>query len=227
MKLLIRFTALLLLSYTFACSDNPTYPDQLDTLEFEYSRLFLDVYFIFRDQLPEDPFVFSTPKELYESVNEPYTEYFTPGEAEAFLSLLDTKTTGLGIAIDSSNAGYVITRVIVDSPADVAGLMEGDTLLFVDGTNVSELTFDALRNKLRGQIGETNVLLIRRGSGEVQITITIAEFFVPSVFRDSLDTEVAYIQLTTFLTETGVSGGSSQEFRTALEQTSWAADRGI
>ncbi|MEE8151252.1 MAG: S41 family peptidase, partial [Nitrosomonadaceae bacterium] len=108
------------------------------------------------------------------------------------------------------------------SPADVAGLMEGDTLIFVDGVSVSTLTLNALRDKLGGQIGDTKVLLIRRGSGEVQITVTIAEYFVPSVFQDSLDTDVAYIQLTTFLTETGVSGGSSQEFRTALEQTSWA-----
>ena len=190
MKLLIRFTALLLLSYTFACNHNPASPENRSE-EFEYSRLFLDVFFIFRDQLPNDPYAFATPKELYASVNEPYTEYFTPEEAEVVLSFLNTKTLGLGITIESSDAGFTITRVIVNSPADVAGLMEGDTLIFVDGVSVSTLTLNALRDKLRGQIGDTKVLLIRRSSGEVQITVAIAEYFVPSVFQDSLDTDIA------------------------------------
>lgn len=221
MKFLHRMSAVFLLCLLFACGNGPTGP-QNDDPELRFTSLFLEVFFIFQDQLPDDPLAFESPKALYASVNEPYTEYFAPNEAEAFLDLLDTKTQGFGIVVDSTAGGFSITRVISDSPAADAGLMVGDTLISVDGVSVSGITFDTLRDRLRGEIGDMKVLQIRRGTREIQITVTIGEFFVPSVFHDSLATDVAYIQLTTFLTETGVSGGSAEEFRLALQQTTWA-----
>jgi carboxyl-terminal processing protease len=221
-KLVAIVPALLIVFNLLSCKENPTQPENLRDDEYEMSAWFLGIYYIFRDKLPQDLYSFPTPKELYASVDDPYTEYFNPEEAEVFLSFLDTKTVGFGISIDSTQTGYTITRVIAASPADNAGLMIDDTLQTVNGTNIVGSSREQLDPQLTGAIGDEKTLILKRGTEQLTITVTLDEFFAPSVYTDSLDTKVAYIQLTTFLTETGTSGGSAQEFSTALQNTAWA-----
>jgi carboxyl-terminal processing protease len=191
--------------------------------EYLFSAQFLYAYFLFQDRLPENPFAFTSPAPLYESVDEPFTDYIPPGEAQLFLDALSTQDAGLGVLIDSVAQGFVITEVIPNSPADDAGLVAGDTVVAVDGTPVAGISYPELSLILRGEVGETRTIEVRRGLElPVVVTVVIDTFLVPSVFVDSLDSSTAYIRITSFFSRTSDEGGTSAEFSRALEQTIWA-----
>lgn len=218
--LLFLVPALCLLLLAVGCLDEPVEPDE----EFEICRLLLETYFIFQDDLPPDPYVYDTPGELYESVNEPYTHYVDPSYAEAFLGQFTTETPtgGVGWEFDTTDGVFVISDVVPNSPGDGAGLQVGDTLLTVGGDDVAGHSLEQLYQLVTGTVGDTRVLGIRRNGENLSIEVTLDTYLSRSVYADSLDSSTAYIALTTFADSTAIEGGTAEEFRRALNTTEWA-----
>lgn len=209
------------------CADNgagPAGPGADDVgEEYLFSAQFLYAFFIFQDRLPDNPFVFPSPAQLYQSVNEPFTVYLPPPQAEAFLDDLDTESAGIGIIVDSVGPGFVITEVFEPSPASEAGLQEGDTLIEVGQRSLEDVSFVELAMLLRGQAGERKDITVKRGARLLDITVFIDEFLAPSVFVDSLDSALAYIRISSFFSRTALQKGSAAELSQALARTDFAA----
>ncbi|CCH56288.1 PDZ/DHR/GLGF domain protein [Fibrisoma limi BUZ 3] len=64
---------------------------------------------------------------------------------------------------------YYIEKIIDNSPADLAGLKEGDELLFVNNTSTSELTISDIYKLLQKGEGKEVAMLVRR-DGKIFIT---------------------------------------------------------
>ncbi|HYM51079.1 MAG TPA: S1C family serine protease [Candidatus Limnocylindrales bacterium] len=74
----------------------------------------------------------------------------------------------------NQESGLLILAVEPKSPADQAGLMQGDTLIGIDGTSTTDL--DALFNGLRKlQVGATQKLRLIRAGELKELPITIGE----------------------------------------------------
>ncbi|MBD3243558.1 MAG: PDZ domain-containing protein [Chitinivibrionales bacterium] len=182
----------------------------------------LDVYFIFRDQLPAGPEDFSDPVTLFESVDEPWTNYYSHELATRYVAYMSTERGGIGILLDSVASGVLIEQVFAGSPGEQAGLLAGDTIVAVSGQNTAGVPMETVTEWLGGEVGETKILVVRRDDGDHTITVTLGTYLAPSVFTDSLDSTIAYIALSVFSQTTIDSAGSWGEFRDALEQTAWA-----
>lgn len=182
----------------------------------------LDVYFIFRDQLPTQPDNYTNPTSLFQAVDEPWTNYYPHDIAIRYVALLSTERGGMGILLDSVSSGPLIMQVYPGSPAEDAGLLAGDTIVSVDGQTTAGVAFQTVLDWLGGDIGETRTLVVRRASGSHTITVTLGTYLAPSVFTDSLDSTIAYIALSGFSRTTIDPDGSWGEFRDALQQTAWA-----
>ncbi|MCX7726569.1 MAG: S41 family peptidase [Chitinispirillaceae bacterium] len=220
-----RFSLLLIIGLLSLLSCLPLLLDVpgLDKLQYEFAAKALDVFFIFRERLPSNLYTFNTPQELYEYVNEPYTQFFNKEMAKMFLSALSTEQeAGIGIRIDSTYNGYVIKDVFEGSPAEKSGLMKGDTIVRINDSSAVGLSWEKLPSLLRGDEGTEVVLRIKRGNDFRNIIVTRGKFIAPSVFIDSVNNEVAAIILTGFFTNTTLPGGSAEEFRVALSKTEWA-----
>jgi predicted aspartyl protease len=59
--------------------------------------------------------------------------------------------------------GVLIARVSPESPADAAGIREGDVILSVDGAEVGRATFRRMRELLDGQVGTKVRVAVKRG----------------------------------------------------------------
>ncbi len=182
----------------------------------------LDVYFVFRNLLPLQPDSYDNPVDLYQSVDEPWTNYYPHDMAVMYVALLSTERGGIGIILDSTAQGPVIGDVFDGSPGEQAGLTSGDTIVAVDGRPTAGEPVDSVASWLNGEIGESRSLTIRRRSGTVTIVVTLGTYNAPSVFTDSLDTATAYIAMTSFSRTTIHPDGTAGEFRQALEKTAWA-----
>ncbi len=181
-----------------------------------------DIFFYFRERLPDDPFYYEEPESLYASVREPFTRYYPYETAQRIVTLFSSARVDLGIWPDSAQSGVLVRQVFDGSAGDAAGLLPDDTITHVGTVPCAGLSLDSTADLLSGTAGETLVLRVRRATGEGTLDAVLVEYLAPTVVVDSVDTAVAYLWLMEFTDETNDAGGSAGEFHKALERTAWA-----
>lgn len=199
-------------------------PEDLARRQYEFGAEKLDTFFIYRELLPPNMYAFNTPQELYLSLEEPFTEFFSPESAAGYMAHLTTSYGGIGITSDSVYNGQAVTMVFPGSPGEKAGLHVNDTITAIGSTSIAGMDLVTLQWYIPPEIGVKIVLKVKRGEQLLSISVTIGEFLAPSVYTDSIDESTAYVQLTGFYNETVAQGGSAQEFGEAMAATQWATN---
>ena len=117
---------------------------------------------------------------MAKSLNECHTYYLDPNRAKGF-NQPQPPVSGIGVTINkpSSTEPIVVLRVIPGTPADRAGIKEGDKIITVDGADVTNLQTDEVANKVRGQEGTQVTIGVLRGSQSLSFTLARARFSVP------------------------------------------------
>jgi carboxyl-terminal processing protease len=124
------------------------------------------------------------------------SSYLTPAEYKEYK---EHRTDGKGWigATVSKRFGYAaVISVLPDSPADKAGLEDGDILEAIEGRSSREMSLAAIRSSLYGQPGSTvNFSVVRPRKSEPQkMTITREVVNIPSVSEKMLESNIGYLQ---------------------------------
>ena len=141
---------------------------EYDTIQ-RYSRLdevrrtLLSDYY---KPVEEDTLVLGAIRGMTQSLDDPYTFYYTPEELKRENEDTEGVYFGIGALLQNSEAGEIeIIRVFPNSPAETAGLHVGDVILAVDGEPVSGADglsyLDAVR-RMRGGAGSEATMTVRR-----------------------------------------------------------------
>jgi carboxyl-terminal processing protease len=135
--------------------------------------------------------------------------------------------TGIGVVINAALRPSTIIKVYKGSPAEQAGLLEGDQIIAVDGTDVSDMPVDQVSPLVRGPEGtQVHLTIHRPGAAQpLEFTITRATINVP-VFDHTIKTgpngeKVGYMELSSFsaqVTRTGVGDGVEKDIKAALTE---------
>lgn len=216
------FVCILMFLLLVSCDLFRPFDHDLAEQQYDFAALQLDNYFLFRSQMPSDLYAYSSPKELYKAVKEPYTEYFERSEAKILLNQLSTKSAGIGIRFDSTSAGLLVKDVFKGAPAEKAGLKPLDTIYRIDETDIRNLSLDKIYPLMIGEKGTTVVLRVKRRAEFYNIQIVRAEYLAPSVFIDSINPLTVNLQLRGFMNVTIDPEGTSSEFKTAMASSGWA-----
>ncbi|MCZ7545214.1 MAG: S41 family peptidase [Anaerolineae bacterium] len=112
---------------------------------------------------------------------------------------------------DDVTGALRIVSVIPTSPAEAAGILSDDSIVEVDGENITGLTQEEIISRVRGPAGTKVRLGIERlgVSGLMQIDVVRARVSIPSVETEMID-GVAYVRLNQFAANT------TQELHEAL-----------
>jgi S1-C subfamily serine protease len=82
----------------------------------------------------------------------------------------------LGLDVDKTASGYVVTGVAADSPAASAGFQKGDVLVAFNGIALTDANQAALQKAKEGvRVGCKVAYTVARGGAQRQITATMAE----------------------------------------------------
>lgn len=110
---------------------------------------------------------------------DPYTRYMPPPEARAARGQRRGEG-GIGVRAVPAADGAAIIEVIPESPADHAGLAEGDRILAIDGRRLRGLSEEAIAILLAGEEDSRLVLTLRprRGGAARQVAV-IRALIVP------------------------------------------------
>ncbi|MFN8581849.1 MAG: trypsin-like peptidase domain-containing protein [Gemmatimonadaceae bacterium] len=96
---------------------------------------------------------------------------------------------------DVITAGVIVRSVVPGSPADKAGLHEGDQIVKAGGRAVRNVfEWEALRLDLR--VGDTVPLVVKRGGREVTLNVTVADLPEVSAPRVTVLRELQIVTLT-------------------------------
>ena len=137
---------------------------------------------------------------LAASLNDPYTEFFTPADSNQFQQDITGNFGGIGAELgENTSTEIVIIAPLSGTPAATAGLKPEDIIASINGSSTNGMTVDQAVNLIRGTIG-TNVTLgvMRAGwSAPKDFTITRANIQVPTV-TFKMKGNIAYIQLNEF-----------------------------
>ena len=139
---------------------------------------------------------------------DPNTAFLTPNQLNDKFASMSGSLVGLGVELRSDWNSLLIVRVIPGSPAEAAGLREGDRILTVDGTTTHGRDTDSGANLLQGSEGTVVHLEIRSeglGQRSREVSIIRRQIEVPSV-EDvrMINDRLGYIKLTGFQSKTGL-----------------------
>ncbi|HTU85145.1 MAG TPA: S41 family peptidase [Solirubrobacteraceae bacterium] len=143
-------------------------------------------------------------------LEDPYSHYIDPSSYAASMNESETHMMGIGINVMHEAQGLRIVNVVENSPAAHADLMRGDLIVKVGSVSLADRDDEFGLDLLRGPVGTTVTLTLRRGQTEHVVSLVREEFVVPVATSRILTyhgVRIGYLRLT------GFSEGSGEELR--------------
>lgn len=82
-----------------------------------------------------------------------YSSFLTPDQLRDVYSQIEGNFVGLGVELKADRGALLIVRVIPGSPAEQAGIQDGDRIVAVDGKATTDLSTDDAAAMLTGEEG--------------------------------------------------------------------------
>lgn len=133
-------------------------------------------------------------------VQDPYTVFFDPEISQDFNEQISGTFEGIGIEIGIKEEQLVVIAPLPETPAYNAGVLAGDQIVSIDGTDTAGITLDLAVTMIRGEKGTPVELGVRREGEEDTITISIIRetIIIESISWEMLESNVAHIVLSDF-----------------------------
>ena len=90
---------------------------------------------------------------IVDSLDDPYSHYLSPKQAESFEESVSGQFEGVGMSVEKDNRGLRVLNVFGGSPAADAGIRKQDLILSVNGRSIAGLSSDVATGRIKGPAG--------------------------------------------------------------------------
>lgn len=155
-------------------------------------------------EIDDEKVIYGAINGMFDALGDPYSDYMDKKEAEKFDSELSSSFQGIGAEIQERNGHIVVVSPIKNSPAEKAGLLPEDVILYVDGQSLQGMSATEAVLLIRGEKGTPVELTIQRNNLEEPIKLTIIRDDIPieTVYGEMGEDKIAHIQITSFSEKT-------------------------
>ncbi|MCG8357803.1 MAG: S41 family peptidase [Kiloniellales bacterium] len=106
---------------------------------------------------------------------------------------------GIGVRISLIDEGVKVLSVMENTPAENAGLLDGDVIVQIDGTPVKGLTQREVVRRLRGPLRSSVTLTVdRKGERAPQVISVTRAHIVPQTVKYNAEGNIGYIRVSGF-----------------------------
>jgi carboxyl-terminal processing protease len=152
--------------------------------------------------------VYGATRGMLATLDDPYTVLVEPRQHQREKEDLQGSFGGIGVTMRRNEQGDLILGPQPESPAILAGIMEGDVLVAVDNLPIlASMSFDDIAAIVRGPVGTQVTVSVRRSGSDspLSFTITRAIIQVPSVESRIVESAptVGYIAINRFTERSG------------------------
>ena len=161
---------------------------------------------------------------LVEELEDPYSELLTPKQLQRFSTNSTGRYGGIGMRIEDQDGVITVVQVFPNTPAEAAGIQEGDRIVQVDTTSTRGWSTEQVSNALIGTPGtQVTVRFVRPGVSEIiSHRLTRATIHIPAVpYALLLENKIGYIPLQSFNESAG------EELESSVDQMLKSGANGI
>lgn len=175
---------------------------------------YVDLYY--NDTYDEDEIRNALYKGTLKGLGDPYSTYYTEEEYKNLKITTTGQYYGIGTVLkqDEKSMAVTVAKVYENTPAEEAGIQDGDQILKVDSYEADSMELTNLVKKIRGEEGTKVHLSIYRKATDKTLELDVERRNVelPSVDFEMLDGGIGYIQITEFQDNT------KEQFQQALDE---------
>lgn len=170
----------------------------------EQFRIFEDVWnranndFLYADNVSKDKLIYGAIDGLVGALDDPYTTFLIPSQSQNFQDTLSDTYEGIGASLHVEGGKVIVVSPISDSPAEKAGVLPGDQIISVDGTNVTNLKLEEVVNLLKGEAGSAVKIEILRENKTLNFVITRTKVEVKYVTAEQTLDNILILRINTF-----------------------------
>lgn len=161
--------------------------------------------------LPED-LTYEALKGVISSLEDPYTSFFTPEEAEEYMKGISGEFEGIGVVLGQKDGFVLVETVMEGRPAANAGVKNGDLIIKVDGQEITGKTPSEAAQLIRGPKGSKVKLdILRSESNEITLEVERQTIEIDSITWKKHSDDTAVIDIMQF------SDSSAFDFNTTWD----------
>ncbi|HEY1726362.1 MAG TPA: S41 family peptidase [Steroidobacteraceae bacterium] len=136
---------------------------------------------------------------MVESLDE-HSTFLTPDEFDDMKVSTSGAYAGIGVEVVPGNGGVSVVRRMAGSPAQRAGIKDGDIIVRIDGVAVDASDLDAAIERMRGPEGSSLHLAVRREGNEALLEFQVrrAHVKLSSVSAELLSSDYGYLRISSF-----------------------------
>lgn len=136
--------------------------------------------FVFENRIDTKTMVYEAVKGFVSALDDPYTSFFDPEEAEIFQKDMEGTFDGIGIQIAKKDGVIKVVAPIKNTPAQKAGILAGDVIEKINDEDISGIEIDKVVDKIRGKSGTIVTLNIKRDNEQKIFKVKRETIKVPS-----------------------------------------------
>ena len=181
--------------YTGGLVSEEDVQDKLDKINAVISK-----YYLYEDEIDTEDLVEGIYAGYTASLGDPYTAYYDEEATREFMKSISGEFGGIGATVSkkADEDEILISEVYEESPAEQAGLKEGDVLLQADGHAVSGQDLDTVVSWISGEPGTDVELRISRAGEEMDVTVTRDVIETKTVEYEMKEDSIGYIRVEEF-----------------------------
>ncbi|MBI4232647.1 S41 family peptidase, partial [Candidatus Peregrinibacteria bacterium] len=182
-----------------------------ELLENANFAILLDVWsaikkdYFYQDEVDEEKLILGAIEGMANELNDVYTNFNKPEDAELLLNQLSGTFQGVGMIIEAIEDTVTVIAPLKNSPAEAAGIKAKDIIIEVDNESVIGQSVNEVANKIKGPAGTKVKVKVLRDKKEVTLDLTRSFVLKTSVFEEVLTSgtkKIGYLSLINFGNDT-------------------------
>lgn len=162
------------------------------------------LYKLYDGKIDDNTLVEGAIKGMTSALNDPYTVFMNQKEYEAFNNQTQGSYSGVGIQIEVKDNNIVVLSTFEGSPAKKAGVLPGDIIEKVNGTDVNGKEYDKAVTMMKGKEGtEVTITILRNLKDTYTYTVKRGTIALETVSGEMITDKIGYIKLSMFDENTG------------------------
>lgn len=137
---------------------------------------------------------------MVESLGDRWSYYIPADEYNDYLDQMNNSYVGIGITIQvtEGDPAFLVTKVNQDGPADQAGMLPGDRIIAVDGTDVRDWDINETSALVKGEENTTVDITVLREEEEITLTVTRMLVITPVATAKMLEGNIGLVTIANF-----------------------------